>query len=47
MIAILAIGQGPKESIREQIFSISTHMIIVHPGEEKRSGVLMGKRNRL
>lgn len=42
VIAMLAIGQGSKESIREQISSMGTNMIIVHPGEEKRGGVMMG-----
>jgi len=45
VIAMLAIGQGSKESIREQISSMGTNMIIVHPGEEKRGGVMMGNNS--
>lgn len=42
VIAMLSIGQGSKESIREQISSMGTNMVIIHPGQEKRGGVSMG-----
>lgn len=39
VIAMLAIGQGSKQSIKEQISEMGSNMIMIHPGTEQRSGV--------
>ena len=41
VIAMLAIGQGSKRSIREQIAEMGSNMIMIHPGAERRGGVRM------
>jgi putative ABC transport system permease protein len=41
VITMLAIGQGSKESIQEQISSMGANMIMVHPGSDERGGVMM------
>ena len=39
VIAMLAIGQGSKRSIREQISEMGSNMIMVHPGAGRFGGV--------
>lgn len=39
VIAMLAIGQGSKESIRAQISEMGSNMIMIFPGAEQRGGV--------
>ncbi|RCW31290.1 ABC transporter permease [Marinilabilia salmonicolor] len=41
VITMLAIGQGSKQSIQEQISSMGANMIMVHPGSDMRGGVRM------
>ena len=41
VIAMLAIGQGSKRSIRQQIAEMGSNMIMIHPGAERRGGVRM------
>ncbi len=41
VITMLAIGQGSKQSIQEQISSMGANMIMVHPGSDVRGGVRM------
>lgn len=39
VIAMLAIGQGSKKSIQQQISEMGANMIMIHPGAEMRGGV--------
>ena len=39
VIAMLAIGQGSKRSIHQQISEMGSNMIMIHPGAEMRGGV--------
>ncbi|MDE5880983.1 MAG: ABC transporter permease [Muribaculaceae bacterium] len=39
VIAMLAIGQGSKNSIKEQISEMGSNMIMIFPGAERRGGV--------
>ena len=39
VIAMLAIGQGSKRSIREQISEMGSNMIMIHPGTGRFGGV--------
>lgn len=39
VIAMLAIGQGSKRSIRQQISEMGSNMIMIHPGADRRGGV--------
>ena len=39
VIAMLAIGQGSKRSIREQISEMGSNMIMIHPGQGRFGGV--------
>ena len=39
VIAMLAIGQGSKKSIQQQISEMGSNMIMFHPGAEMRGGV--------
>ena len=39
VIAMLAIGQGSKKSIQQQISELGSNMIMIHPGAEMRGGV--------
>lgn len=39
VIAMLAIGQGSKRSIQQQISEMGSNMIMIHPGVEMRGGV--------
>jgi len=43
VIAMLAIGQGSKKSIQEQMSSMGTNLIMAMPGSERRGGVQMSK----
>ncbi len=42
VIAMLAIGQGSKKSIQEQVSKMGSNMILVFPGSQSRGGVQMG-----
>ena len=42
VIAMLAIGQGSKKSIQEQVSNMGSNMIIVFPGNQMRGGVQLG-----
>ena len=42
VIAMLAIGQGSKRSIQQQISEMGSNMIMIHPGAEMRGGVRQG-----
>ena len=42
VITMLAIGQGSKKSIQDQVSSMGSNMIIVFPGMQSRGGVRMG-----
>lgn len=39
VITMLAIGQGSKKSIQEQISEMGSNMIMIHPGADMRGGV--------
>ncbi len=39
VITMLAIGQGSKQSIRDQISEMGSNMIMIHPGNMQRGGV--------
>ena len=39
VITMLAIGQGSKRSIREQISEMGSNMIMIHSGNMERGGV--------
>lgn len=39
VITMLAIGQGSKQSIQEQISSMGANMVMIRPGSEERGGV--------
>lgn len=39
VITMLAIGQGSKDSIKEQISEMGSNMIMIHPGNMQRGGV--------
>lgn len=43
VIAMLAIGQGSKKSIQEQMSSMGTNMIFAMPGSERRGGIQMSR----
>ncbi|PWE00462.1 ABC transporter permease [Marinilabilia rubra] len=43
VITMLAIGEGSKESIQEQISSMGANMLMVHPGSDERGGVRMDR----
>jgi len=42
VIAMLAIGEGTKVSIREEMSSMGTNMVMVRPNFQKRGGVSLG-----
>jgi putative ABC transport system permease protein len=42
VIVMLAIGQGSKKSIRDQMSSMGTNLIMVMPASQQRAGVMMG-----
>ena len=39
VITMLAIGQGSKRSIQQQISEMGSNMIMIHPGADRRGGV--------
>lgn len=39
VITMLAIGQGSKQSIQQQVSEMGSNMIMIHPGAERRGGV--------
>ena len=41
VIAMLAIGQGSKKSIQQQISEMGSNRIMIHPGAEMRGGTLI------
>ncbi|MDE5723276.1 MAG: ABC transporter permease [Paramuribaculum sp.] len=45
VITMLAIGQGSKNSIREQISEMGSNMIMIHPGNMQRGGVRQSAEN--
>ncbi len=45
VIAMLAIGQGSKKSIQDQMSSMGTNLIMAMPGSERRGGVQMSREN--
>lgn len=42
VIAMLAIGQGSKKSIQDQMSSMGSNLVFVQPGTQQRGGVMMG-----
>lgn len=45
VIAMLAIGEGSKQSIRNEISSMGSNMITIRPGSDQRGGVRMETSN--
>lgn len=45
VIAMLAIGQGSKKSIQDEMSSMGTNLIFAMPGSERRGGVQMSREN--
>lgn len=45
VITMLAIGQGSKKSIQDQVSSMGTNMLFVMPGSQQRGGIQMGNSN--
>src|SRR5512133_270164 len=45
VIAMLAIGEGAKRNIREEMSKLGTNMIIVMPNFQRRGGVSLGTSN--
>jgi putative ABC transport system permease protein len=45
VIAMLGIGQGSKQSIRDTMSSMGTNLVFVMPGSQQRGGVQMGPSN--
>ncbi len=43
VIVMLAIGQGSKQSIQDQMSDMGTNLILVRPGGEQKGGVRMGR----
>ena len=42
VIAMLAIGQGSKKSIQDQISTMGTNLVFVMPGSQQRGGIMLG-----
>jgi putative ABC transport system permease protein len=47
VIAMLAIGEGSKRSIRERMSSMGTNMIMIMPNFQRRGGVSLGASNSM
>ena len=47
VIAMLALGQGSKQSIQDQIQSMGTNVVMVFPGAQQRGGVMMESASSL
>lgn len=45
VIAMLAIGQGSKKSIQDQMSSMGSNLVFVVPGSQQRGGAMMGNSN--
>ena len=45
VIAMLAIGQGSKKSIQDQVSSMGSNLVFVMPGSQMRGGVQLGNSN--
>ena len=45
VIAMLAIGQGSKKSIQDQISSMGSNLVFIVPGSQQKGGVMMGNSN--
>ena len=45
VIVMLAIGQGSKKSIQDQMSSMGTNMIMVMPASQERGGIMLGNSN--
>jgi putative ABC transport system permease protein len=45
VIAMLAIGQGSKKSIQDQMLSMGSNLVFIMPGSQQRGGVMMGGSN--
>lgn len=45
VIALLAIGEGSKQSINSSMASMGTNMIMIMPAQQERGGVSMGSAN--
>jgi putative ABC transport system permease protein len=45
VIALLAIGEGSKQSINKTMASMGTNMIMIMPAQQERGGVSMGSAN--
>lgn len=44
VITMLAIGQGSKNSIKQQISEMGSNMIMIHPGNMQKGGVRQSLR---
>lgn len=42
VIAMLAIGQGSKQSIQSQMSSMGSNLVFIMPGSQQRGGIMMG-----
>ena len=42
VIAMLAIGQGSKKSIQDQMSSMGSNLVFIMPGSQQRGGIQMG-----
>jgi putative ABC transport system permease protein len=42
VIAMLAIGQGSKKSIQDQMSSMGSNLVFIMPGSQQKGGVMMG-----
>lgn len=47
VIAMLAIGEGSKKNIRDQMSSMGTNMIMIMPNMQRRGGVSLGSSNSM
>lgn len=47
VIAMLAIGQGSKKSIQDQISSMGTNLVFVMPGSQQRGGIQLGNSSAI
>jgi putative ABC transport system permease protein len=45
VIAMLAIGQGSKKSIQDQMSSMGSNLVFVMPGSQQKGGAMMGNSN--
>jgi putative ABC transport system permease protein len=45
VIAMLAIGEGSKQNIREEMSSMGTNMVMIMPNTQRRGGVALGASN--